>query len=445
MKNETNSKLSLGLVLLLIFTFLLPAKPVEAGPVFSDVDKVREAWAVDSINTMARNQVLTGYPDGTFHPGQPISKAEWTAMIYRLFDKYRPNLYASGLNKIDAYADMSPQHWAYRPVMDVFTRDLKWGTYGTNSFGQLIFGPDMQLNRLQLASLLSSFFDTRMIDRRIKPNDACSVVSEFRDIPYRFYKEPADYDKAAQAQDRMQTLLTVATVNTDVVPLLFMGSNGSDCSFGSENYSNDLANALTSLQASGIMTATSEGYFRPLDKVTRVEAVTILNRVYNYLFKNNWLFDYSTKKLDDSAAADPSGAGTGQRGGASYPTGSAYGGGTGSTTNPSNVRITDYFKLLGSGNQGTLTKNIGQNGEIETAVMPSGYKYLTLDLKSQDKVDLKISLDGSVILIKQEDFPKTILVDGVKTVGLNSQVRIESPTKRTGNATLTVKLSNDAP
>ncbi|OXM88386.1 S-layer homology domain-containing protein [Paenibacillus rigui] len=435
---------------LLVLGLMLPALPAKAAVQFSDVSAQANGWALNSIYLMAQNQVLTGYPDGTFRPGQTISKAEWSTMVYRLFDKYRPNLYATGLQKIDGFADVSNQHWAYKQISELYSHSFNWGVYGLSANGGLMFHPDIQLTRLQLADLLYSFFDTRLVDRRLSPNDVCSVVSNFKDIPVKLFQDKAQYEEASRSDGRYSPTGIIMMTSNDVLPTLFMGSGSSDCSFGTDGFSNAQASILASLQASGIMTSDEGGYFRPLDKVTRAEAVTILNRIYNYLYKNYWLADYSTIELESSGTGSGSGStgggsGSGSGSFSNNPNQTSYGGGglgpnSGGWSNQSIVNVTDYFN-----DQGVITKDLQKNGEIETAVLPKEKRYLTIDLKSIEKVDLTVILDGKMAYLSQEELPKTISVEGVQIVGLRTQQRNPNPLRQSVTATLSVKLDLNEP
>ncbi|MFH5181222.1 S-layer homology domain-containing protein [Paenibacillus sp. TAB 01] len=445
------------LLCLLVIGLMLPAVPVKADVQFSDVSASRNSWALDSIYLMAQKQVLTGYPDGTFRPSQTISKAEWTAMIYRLFDKYRPNMNATGLQKVDGFADVPSEHWAYKPISEIYSHSFSWGVYGLSANGGLLFNPDVQLSRLQLADLLYSFFDTRLVDRRMSPNDVCSVVSSFKDIPVKLYQDTSEYEEASRSDGRYNGAGMIMMTSDDVLPTLFMGTGSSDCRFGTDSFSNSQASILASLQASGIMTADESGYFRPIDKVTRAEAVTILNRIYNYLYKNYWLADYSTIELEapgsgtgtGSSAGSGSNSGLGSGGGSfsNNPNQSSYGGGglggpqsDSGWSNQSVINVTDYFD-----DQGVLTKDLQKYGEIETAVLPKENRYLTIDLKSVEKVDLWVILDGKMAFLSQEELPKTINVEGIQVVGLRSQQRKPNPLRQSVNATLSVKLDVSEP
>lgn len=431
---------------LLAIALIVPGPSARAGISFSDVDMQQKAWAVSSISVMAEHQVLIGYPDGTFQPDKAITKAEWTKMIYNLFNTYRPNSASTAQQQISGFSDVPPQHWAYKPISEIYNNSFQWGVYGMDPGGRLTFQPDSELSRLELSNLLYSFFDTRLIDRRLSPNDVCSVASQLRDFPVKIFKSKEEYDAAVKADMRLETVNVQITTSNGVVPTLFMGTGVADCGFGTDGFSNAQASSLVSLQASGIMTSTADGYFRPLDKVTRAEAVTILNRIYNFLKKNYWLPDYSTINLEQASTADQSLSGSIGSGSLANPwNGSGGSGGSGNPNTTTTIKVRDYFKLQGPNNdQGSITKNPKKDGEIETAVIPQEYKYLTLDLVSQDKaemIDLNINIDGNNTLYKQESFPMTIEVGGAQSVGLLTKQRNTSiAIKKGGTVTLTVKL-----
>lgn len=440
------------LLWLTVIGLALPALPAKAEVQFTDVNAQSNGWAINSIYLMAQKQVLTGYPDGTFRPNQTISKAEWTTMVYRLFDKYRPNLYATGLQKIDGFADVSQQHWAYKPISEMYNQSFNWGVYGLNNSGQLTFRPDAQLTRLQLADMLYSFFDTRMIDRRMSPNDVCSVVSEYKDIPLKMFEDKSKYDDAAKSDGRLDATGTALLQTNSVLPILMMGTGKSDCTFGSDAFSNAQASSLASLQTSGIMTGNELGYFRPMDKVTRAEAVTILNRIYNYLSKNYWLGDYSNIELERPGTGGSNGTGSGSTGSGTYNPdtsilypdwdtgGSIIGGNNAGWSSDSIINVRDYFD-----DKGVLTKNL-KNGEIEAALLPKDNRYLTVDMKTDDEVDLYIILDGQIAHLTQKELPKTISVDGVKLVGFRTTQLKPNSLKVAGTpVTLTAILSKEKP
>ncbi|MCZ8523127.1 MULTISPECIES: S-layer homology domain-containing protein [Paenibacillus] len=436
-----------ALSLLLAVPLLLPgaAPAAGAGVSFPDVNPTRHAWALSSIEVMTQKGIVTGYPDGRFLPDQSISKAEWTAMVYRLFDKYRPNSYAYGDSKMGDFIDVPSQHWAYRPISEIYDGSFHIGGFGEDLHGDLAFRPEMRLNRLQLVQILGHSFGTRLVKRGISQNDACAFVASLKDVPSKMLPN-TDLYAEAQADGRYKNSGYMNSEEAGAVyPTLFLGTGTGNCVYGDDELSNTQASALASLQASGIMSADDAGYFRPLDAVSRAEAVTILDRIYLYLRGLGFAADYSSIDLEDaSERGDGSGGGAGAGGGGTG-TLPPSGGGTssgGSTTVPG---TSVPPSALGPDGTGSISRNIRQKGEIETTIRPNGRLYLQFDLESDWKTDLYVIVDGKIGFVRLEELPMTIPVDGVTSVVLRTQQR-EKPVGTTDNvATLTTKLLDEMP
>lgn len=78
---------------------------------FSDVDQA--AWYGPYIETAFENGVVTGYPDGTFRPGQLLRTEEAIAMLMRTF-KYQGEKSEASLS---AYIENQPNQW-YTPSIN---------------------------------------------------------------------------------------------------------------------------------------------------------------------------------------------------------------------------------------------------------------------------------------------------------------------------------------
>ncbi len=51
---------------------------------FSDV--ASERWSFEAIQTLVSNGIVSGYPDGTFQPTQPVTRAELAVILQRMMD-----------------------------------------------------------------------------------------------------------------------------------------------------------------------------------------------------------------------------------------------------------------------------------------------------------------------------------------------------------------------
>ncbi len=84
---------------------------------FSDVSN--EFWARESIEYVKAEGWITGYPDGTFKPEQPITRAEVVSIVNKMLDRNADKSYVDRNRVVLAnYTDLSLSHWAYYPIME---------------------------------------------------------------------------------------------------------------------------------------------------------------------------------------------------------------------------------------------------------------------------------------------------------------------------------------
>lgn len=84
---------------------------------FTDVTD--DYWAKDYITSAAAKGWIKGYPDGTFKPGNYITRAEVVSLVNRMLERYSDKSYVDG-NKdiINQYVDLASKHWAYYDIME---------------------------------------------------------------------------------------------------------------------------------------------------------------------------------------------------------------------------------------------------------------------------------------------------------------------------------------
>jgi hypothetical protein len=74
---------------------------------FSDV---KGHWAENSILDMAKQGVVTGFPDGTFRPNDPIQVDQFLAMILRVLSEEKPNGTRGWKNEFVSRTDLYTRH-----------------------------------------------------------------------------------------------------------------------------------------------------------------------------------------------------------------------------------------------------------------------------------------------------------------------------------------------
>lgn len=105
---------------------------------YSDVPDT--AWYAAAVSTLSKMGVISGYPDGTFRPNAPITRAEFAAMIAR-FDE-------TAKSADTPFTDISG-HWAENAIGKAYGNGWIKGSSKT------VFCPESNLTRAETATLLN--------------------------------------------------------------------------------------------------------------------------------------------------------------------------------------------------------------------------------------------------------------------------------------------------
>lgn len=105
---------------------------------YSDVSDT--AWYAAAVSTLSKMGVISGYPDDTFRPNAPITRAEFAAMIAR-FDE-------TAKSADTPFTDISG-HWAENAIGKAYGNGWVEGSSKT------VFCPESNLTRAETATLLN--------------------------------------------------------------------------------------------------------------------------------------------------------------------------------------------------------------------------------------------------------------------------------------------------
>lgn len=94
-------------------------------------------WASDCIEKLREKQILTGYPDNTFRPEEPVTRAEYATLLKRAF----PNV--DRVRESTNFRDVSASDWAREAIADSYQTGFLTGYPGQ------IFQPRETLQRVQ--------------------------------------------------------------------------------------------------------------------------------------------------------------------------------------------------------------------------------------------------------------------------------------------------------
>jgi hypothetical protein len=146
-----------------------PAASVPAPPaaVESFPDVPPDYWARPFVEALAKRGIAVGSPDGSFRPDQPVTRAEYAALVQKAFD----NQESQGSI---AFTDVPSDFWAV-PSIDAAVKQGFLKGYPNGSFE-----PNKQISRLEV---LLSLVNGLGLPRPDKPEEAVTLFQDSAKIP----------------------------------------------------------------------------------------------------------------------------------------------------------------------------------------------------------------------------------------------------------------------
>ena len=125
-------------------TPLVTSAPARAQTNFSDVGP--SYWAQPFIERLAAQNIISGYPDGTFRPEQPLDRDESAALIRDAFNQNEVRQIPSG----SVFKDVPAGYWAGSAIEEAYEAGFMRGFPGG------LFRPREEVSRVQaLVSLVN--------------------------------------------------------------------------------------------------------------------------------------------------------------------------------------------------------------------------------------------------------------------------------------------------
>ena len=182
----TAAFLALGLTTAAVAPLVSPAPAFAQTINYSDVPD--NYWAKDFITELTKMGIIEGFPDGTFRPDGPVTRAQFAAMLRRANANYwdKPDIRDS----VD-FIDVSTRYWAAIAIDAAYTAGFMRGYPGD------IFRPEQSIPREQVFVSLANGLDYQSIQ---EPSSVLSI-----------------YDDASSISDYALTPIAAATANQLVV------------------------------------------------------------------------------------------------------------------------------------------------------------------------------------------------------------------------------------
>ncbi|MEH2328164.1 S-layer homology domain-containing protein [Nostoc sp.] len=119
----------------------ITASPSLAQTTFSDVSS--NYWAAQFIQQLSQRGVIAGFPDGSFRPEEPVTRAQFAAMVNKAFQKAQQR---PAIN----FADVPSNYWASSAIGQAYTIGFLSGYPGNR------FEPNQAIPREQVLVSLAN-------------------------------------------------------------------------------------------------------------------------------------------------------------------------------------------------------------------------------------------------------------------------------------------------
>ncbi len=116
-------------------------------PVTIFPDILYDNWAAYGVNLCYRAGIVSGYNDGSYHPGDVLTRAEMAVFVSRALARGDKNV-PPGPDTAD-FPDVPTNHWAFKYIEYAHQNNIVQG-YGNGNYG-----PEDDLDRSQMAVFLA--------------------------------------------------------------------------------------------------------------------------------------------------------------------------------------------------------------------------------------------------------------------------------------------------
>ena len=148
-----------------------PLSAFAHGGYFGDVD--HSHWASEFIDTLAEQEIVAGFPNGNFKPDQPLTRAEFAALLKKTFTL--PNT-RTAIN----FTDVSSNYWAHEVITQTYTMGFFSGYPGQ------IFKPAQNIPREQALVALANGFNytaSQPTEQVLNLYTDAASISNFAKVP----------------------------------------------------------------------------------------------------------------------------------------------------------------------------------------------------------------------------------------------------------------------
>lgn len=140
-QSGTAALMALSITTGAVAPLVAPAPSFAQTSAFSDVPS--NYWASPFIAELARREIIAGFPDSSFRPEQPVTRAQFAAIVRKAFQK-TPERAAT------EFTDVPANYWAYDAIQQAYTIGFLAGYPGNR------FEPSQNITREQVLVALAN-------------------------------------------------------------------------------------------------------------------------------------------------------------------------------------------------------------------------------------------------------------------------------------------------
>lgn len=120
-------------------------------------------WAESFIQALTARNIIQGFPDGSFRPDEPVTRAQFAAMIRKAFQK-------NSTQEVIEFVDVPAYYWAREAIQSAYQMGFLVG------YPNRVFKPNQNIPRVQVLVALANG-----LDLSAKPETTAALNTYFQD------------------------------------------------------------------------------------------------------------------------------------------------------------------------------------------------------------------------------------------------------------------------
>lgn len=125
-------------------------------------------WANSFIGAVVSEGIMSGYPDGTFKPNNPMTRAEVSSVISSAY-----NMVQSSINS--PFSDVGQSHWAFSSIMSLVDN------YITSGYPDGTFKPNNSVTRAEFSVFIAKAINPQFLQGAILSAEALDIAQILKD------------------------------------------------------------------------------------------------------------------------------------------------------------------------------------------------------------------------------------------------------------------------